>query len=84
MSTDETPRLQTRYKSRCFVYFRSLNDVGPGRTALAAVASEPAAVDAVFPAPARSRSARDALASLRFLQPFRQRVLSFSYCCILK
>lgn len=31
-------------------------DVGSGRTALAAVASEPATVDAVFPAPARSRS----------------------------
>lgn len=31
------------------------SDVGPGRTALAAVASEPAAVDAVFSAPARSR-----------------------------
>ncbi|AWO97057.1 Hypothetical protein SMAX5B_004999 [Scophthalmus maximus] len=34
------------------------SDVGPGRTALAAVASEPAAVDAVVPAPAGSRSVK--------------------------
>lgn len=38
--------------------------MGPGRTALAAVASEPAAVDAVFPAPARSRLVSDAQAAL--------------------
>lgn len=49
-------------------------DVGPGRTALAAVASEPAAVDAVFPAPARSRSVSDAHAPWKkfFLKCNRQ------------
>lgn len=36
------------------------SDVGSGRTALATVASEPAAMDAVFPAPARSRLVSDA------------------------
>ena len=45
------------------------NDVGPGRTALAAVASEPAAVDAVFSAPARSRLVSDAHAPSNHLFP---------------
>lgn len=40
--------------------WKNQKDVGSGRTALAAVASQPAAVDAVFPAPAGSRSVRDA------------------------
>lgn len=37
--------------------------MGPGRTALATMAAEPAAVDAVFPASARSRSVNDSCAS---------------------
>lgn len=44
-------------------------DVGPGRAALAAVASEPTAVDAVFSTPARSRSVCDFLISRDFAQP---------------
>jgi len=40
------------------------SDVGPGRTALAAVASEPAAMDADFPAPARSRFVDDVHATM--------------------
>lgn len=38
-------------------------DVGPGRTALAAVASEPATMDAVFSTSARSGSVSNFLAS---------------------
>lgn len=47
--------------------------MGPGRTALAAVASEPAAVDAVFPAPARSRLVTDAHALRNVLFCFSQK-----------
>lgn len=63
-SAKETPRLQITNLSPAGLYVSGLSpersDVGPGRAALAAVASEPAAVDAVFPAAARSRSVSDA------------------------
>lgn len=53
------------------------SDVGPGRTALAAVASEPAAVDAVFPAPARSRSVRDAHAPRKHIFSLKETLQVF-------